>query len=177
LDKRKQNWDLLILILAIFNSFAVPLEYVVVSLNQNSSYSTIDAIINFLFIIDILVGFRTTYFDAFGMEVRDVKQISKNYLGGMFVIDLLSSIPYRYVELFFPPISYISFFKILKIARISRFGPFVQKLEMTEESKATLKTFQLVLILILILHCLGCMWFVIVSIEKVWVPPLDFIYI
>ena len=43
----------------------------------------------------------------------------------MFVVDFLSSIPYRYVKMIFAPISYISFFKILKIARISRFAPFV----------------------------------------------------
>ena len=40
-----------------------------------------------------------------------------------------------------------------------------------------LKIFQLLLILVLILHCLGCVWFVIVSLESTWAPPLDFIYI
>ena len=29
----------------------------------------------------------------------------------------------------------------------------------------------------LILHCLGCAWFIIVQAEKVWAPPLDFIYV
>ena len=54
----------------------------------------------------------------------------------MFVIDLFSSIPYRYVALIIPFISSISFLKILKIARISRFTPFVEKLELNEEDKA-----------------------------------------
>jgi len=49
-----------------------------------------------MFFFDIILGFRTTYFDAQGMEVRDPKQISKNYLYGMFMVDFLSSIPYRY---------------------------------------------------------------------------------
>ena len=34
LDKNKQMWDLLILIMAIFNSFAVPLELVVTDLGE-----------------------------------------------------------------------------------------------------------------------------------------------
>ena len=59
----------------------------------------------------------------------------------MFIIDLLSSIPYRYVGKIIPFFNSISFFKILKIARISRFAPFVQKLELNEEDKATLKIF------------------------------------
>ena len=31
--------------------------------------------------------------------------------------------------------------------------------------------------LVLILHCMGCIWFIIVSWEEVWSPPLDFIYV
>ena len=78
-----------------------------------------------MFLFDILLGFRTTYFDAQGMEVRDPKQISKNYLQGMFMVDFLSSIPYRYAQQIVPVIGYFSALKILKITRISRFGPFV----------------------------------------------------
>ena len=177
LNKNKQLWDLLILVMAIFNSFAVPLEYVVTELLENQNYAMLDLIINILFIFDIVIGFRTTYFDAFGMEVRDPKQLAKNYLAGMFVVDFMSSIPYRYAKMIIPFLGSISFLKILKIARISRFAPFVQKLEMTEEDKATLKIFQLLLILVLILHCLGCFWFIIVIRENVWAPPLDFIYV
>ena len=51
----------------------------------------------------------------------------------MFIIDFLSSVPYRYLT-FLP--KQLSIFKILKITRISRFGPFVQKLELNEEDKA-----------------------------------------
>ena len=177
LNKRKQLWDLLILVMAIFNSFAVPLEYVVTELESNQDYAMLDLVINIFFLVDIIIGFRTTYFDNFGMEVRDPKQLAMAYLKGMFIIDFLSSIPYRYVKEVIPFFSNLVFFKILKITRISRFAPFVQKLELTEEDKASLKIFQLLLILVLILHCVGCMWFKIVESEKVWAPPLDFIYV
>ena len=53
----------------------------------------------------------------------------------------------------------------------------MQKLELDEEGKALLKIFQLVVTLILILHCLGCFWFILVDMDKIWAPPLDFIYI
>jgi len=58
----------------------------------------VDLLINFLFLVDIIIGFRTTFFDAQGMEVRDARQIAMNYLRGLFVVDFLSSIPYRYVR-------------------------------------------------------------------------------
>ena len=143
LDKTKQIWDLLILIMAIFNSFAVPLEYVISELPEVPAYQTLDLIINILFIFDIVIGFRTTYFDSLGNEIRSPKLIAKKYIGGMFFVDLFSSIPYRYAKLIFPPIESISFLKILKIARISRFGPFVQRLELNAEDKAvSIKTLE-----------------------------------
>ena len=54
------------LLFAIFNSFAVPLEYVLSFLQESSLYNTVDFVINMLFMIDILLGFMTTYFDAQG---------------------------------------------------------------------------------------------------------------
>ena len=136
LDKKKQMWDGLVLVMAIFNSFAVPLEYVLTTLEETPSYATLDLIINFMFFVDIVLGFRTTYFNAFGQEVREPKQIAWNYITGMFVVDFLSSIPYRYVAYIIPFFSTLSVLKILKITRISRFAPFVQKLELDEGDKA-----------------------------------------
>jgi hypothetical protein len=43
----------------------------------------------------------------------------------MFLVDLLSSIPYRYLAIIMPFFKTISFLKILKITRISKFAPFV----------------------------------------------------
>ena len=36
---------------------------------------------------------------------------------------------------------------------------------------------QLLITLVLILHCIGCLWFMVVSLTSVWAPPLDFIYV
>ena len=39
------------------------------------------------------------------------------------------------------------------------------------------KIFRLILTLLLIMHIIGCIWFLIVTQEQLWVPPLDFIYV
>ena len=49
--------------MAIFNSFAVPLEYVITDLENSSFYTTLDLIINLFFLLDIVIEFRTTYFE------------------------------------------------------------------------------------------------------------------
>ena len=43
------------------------------------------------------------------------------------------------------------------------------------ETKNFLKLLQLVMSIILYLHLTGCLWFWLVSVDKVWIPPLDFV--
>ena len=50
-------------------------------------------------------------------------------------------------------------------------------MELKEDQKAIVKIFKLILTLLLIMHIIGCIWFLVVSIDKKWVPPLDFIYV
>ena len=53
---------------------------------------------DFFFLVDIIVIFRTTYFDSLLCEeVTDGKQIAKNYLTGRFWIDFLAMIPIDYI--------------------------------------------------------------------------------
>ena len=48
-----------------------------------------------MFFVDIVMNFRTTYFNAkTGVEIIDKQSIIKNYLLGSFIIDLLSTIPF-----------------------------------------------------------------------------------
>jgi hypothetical protein len=52
-------------------------------------------VIDAIFAIDILINFRTTYFNPrTGDEVSDPKLIAKAYLQGRFWIDLLATIPF-----------------------------------------------------------------------------------
>jgi hypothetical protein len=56
----------------------------------------IDALIDFFYLLDVLISFRTTYMDLLtGMDVTDSYKIAKRYVGsGEFFVDFLSSIPW-----------------------------------------------------------------------------------
>lgn len=125
-----------------------------------------------IFLIDIFVQFRTTYFSVEGEEVRDAKKIAKRYMKGMFMIDLIATIPWARTN-----IRALTLLKIFKVTRITRFTKVIQKLELREDQKAMVKIFKLILTLLLIMHIIGCIWFLIVNLETQWVPPLDFIYV
>lgn len=63
-DQAKVNWDGLIIALALYNCFSVPVK---VAFNpgtlDNVGYRIFDILIDLCFFIDILVGFRTTFFN------------------------------------------------------------------------------------------------------------------
>ena len=89
-------WDFLIILLAIYNSFALPMEIAFKPpwLMTSSNY-IVNTIIDCLFAIDILISFRTTYLSSdTGAEIVEGMQIAKNYLYGRFSIDLLATIPF-----------------------------------------------------------------------------------
>lgn len=83
---------------------------------------------DFLFLIDIAVQFRTTYFSVEGEEVRDWKKIAKRYFKGMFFIDFIATIPWSLT-----PIDSLKLLKIFKVTRITRFTKVIQKLELKED--------------------------------------------
>ena len=54
-----------------------------------------DAVVDFIFLIDVILTFRTTYLDtAKGIEETDTHKIGINYLKGSFLIDFASSVPF-----------------------------------------------------------------------------------
>jgi hypothetical protein len=107
-----------IILIAIVNSFAIPLtlsfERLGEELHKNTLYQVVNVGSTFFFIADIMLNARTTYYTKEGEQIFDDKKILKNYLNGMFVVDLISSIP---IELMFPGSLY-RIINILKLLRI-----------------------------------------------------------
>ena len=173
-DKNRVRWDMFVIVLAIWNCFSIPysLAFEPVAFN-NPAFRFFDYFIDFLFLIDIIVAFRTTFFNKVGDEVYNGWQIAANYIfGGRFFLDLLASLPFA--EMF--SVGSLEIFGILKLTRITRIGKIIAKLDLRDDSKAMVKVGQLLFFLIIYLHCLGCMWFAIVTSESLWIAPRDWIY-
>jgi cyclic nucleotide gated channel alpha 3 len=107
------------------------------------------------FIVDIAINFRTTYTNTkTGLEVWNPKKIAKHYvLGGKFIIDLLSSIPFDTVPI--ESISFLNVIGMLKIVRIVRISKIIRHLNVVTETKTVLKTLQLLFNLLLYIHLLA----------------------
>ena len=62
---------------------------------DGSTVTAIDAVVDLLFLVDIIITFRTTFLDPkLSIEVRDPHVIGNRYLRGGFAIDLISSVPF-----------------------------------------------------------------------------------
>lgn len=89
------KFDMVVMFLAIFNSFFVPLK---VAFEPEFLYSGplefVNFIIDFIFVCDVIMGFRTIFIDNLGEEITDPKKIAMNYITTTFVFDLLASIPF-----------------------------------------------------------------------------------
>jgi len=149
-------WDIFIMIVATFVSFFVP--YTVAFNNSAGDFDTfdiIDMLIDIVFLIDIIVNFRTTYIDQKASEeIKDWDKIAKNYIKGKFWIDFIVIIPFNYIELFISlkgP-SIILFISVMKLTRISKLTTFVTFLNLHNEVRTSLKLAKLVFYLVLYSH-------------------------
>ena len=87
------------ILLAIYNSLVIPMQIFYKekahSALSGTSVKVIDAIVDLLFLIDIIITFRTTFLDPkLSIEVRDPHVIGLRYLKSSFFIDLISSVPF-----------------------------------------------------------------------------------
>lgn len=104
----KAVWDWLILILVIYTAIFTP--YVAAFLlnevssrggsdngrmsRYNDPLNIIDLIVDVMFIIDILINFRTTYVNKNDEVVSHPGKIAVHYFKGWFLIDMVAAIPF-----------------------------------------------------------------------------------
>ena len=155
-DPRKKNWDLFILLLAIFNSFQV---YIVYSfgnklINELVWLKIIDILIDFVFVVDIIIMFFTSFLNRKGEEIRNRDEIWRHYIFTfMFFSDMVSIFGLlKHVYDFFGILS------LFKIFRINRLKQLIEKSTILKDKKLVLKSFEYALYYLLMFHFFACGW-------------------
>lgn len=98
-SKFVKHWSNMVIILAMYNSVTIPISifYDVhgPSFMGSNSIALIDALVDLIFLIDVILTFRTTYLDTDkGKEETNTHKIALTYLRGSFTIDFASSVPF-----------------------------------------------------------------------------------
>ncbi|MEE6489470.1 hypothetical protein FKM82_015578 [Ascaphus truei] len=101
----KAVWDWLILLLVIYTAIFTPYSAAFLlndrgeQRRRECGYScnplnVVDLIVDIMFIIDILINFRTTYVNLNEEVVSDPARIAIHYFKGWFLIDMVAAIPF-----------------------------------------------------------------------------------
>jgi hypothetical protein len=98
-SNEKAIWDTGVAIIASFEALIIPVILAFSSFEEiyylyTEFYAKVLYLIEFVYITDIVIAFRTTYpVKLTGIEVWDPVRIAKRYMmGGNFILDILSSL-------------------------------------------------------------------------------------
>ncbi|XP_030623368.1 potassium voltage-gated channel subfamily H member 2 [Chanos chanos] len=171
----KAVWDWLILLLVIYTAILTPYSAAFLLNDQEdvaiqscvytcSPLNVVDLIVDIMFIIDILINFRTTYVNANDEVVSHPLRIAVHYFKGWFLIDMVAAIPfdlliYRNGE------ETTTLIGLLKTARLLRLVRVARKLDRYSEYGAAV-LFLLMCTFALIAHWLACIWYAIGNVER-----------
>lgn len=92
----KLRWDILVIILSVYNALVTPQQFAMTQTYENLTLiKYVDAAVDTIFALDILIMFRTSYRDPErDLFIEDSKLIAINYIKGRFLIDFLASFPF-----------------------------------------------------------------------------------
>ncbi|KAA0705834.1 Potassium voltage-gated channel subfamily H member 4 [Triplophysa tibetana] len=165
----KALWDWLILLATFYVAVTVPYnvcfstpddsEHDNPDCNSASRTTLIsDIAVEMLFILDIVLNFRTTYVGPAGQVVYDSRSICLHYCTTWFILDLIAALPFDLLYLF--NISVTSLVHLLKTVRLLRLLRLLQKLDGYSQYSAVVLTL-LMSVFALLAHWLACVWYVI----------------
>nr|XP_057904397.1 potassium voltage-gated channel subfamily H member 6a isoform X2 [Doryrhamphus excisus] len=174
----KAVWDWLILLLVIYTAIFTPysaaflLNEVEEDRRRTCGYTcnplnVVDLVVDVMFIVDILINFRTTYVNHNDEVVSHPGRIAQHYFKGWFLIDIVAAIPFDL--LIFrsgteePQTT--TLIGLLKTARLLRLMRVARKLDRYSEY-GTAVLFLLMCTFALIAHWLACIWYAIGNVER-----------
>lgn len=96
----KAIWDWIVLLLVIYTAIEVPYNVAFIlplhrKVELKTTWEIINLHVDFMFVIDVVINFRTTYVQGRSAKVVcDPKKIARHYLKTWFIADFISAIPF-----------------------------------------------------------------------------------
>ncbi|XP_072033698.1 voltage-gated delayed rectifier potassium channel KCNH8-like isoform X2 [Amphiura filiformis] len=170
----KSIWDWFVLIATLYIAIVVPFNVAVRQLPSQEKHTVtqvLDILVEVLFLLDIVINFRTTFVSKSGQVVFLQKDIALHYLRGWFVIDLFAAVPFdillaifndldTHQHAFETQIGGASMIQLMKTARLLRLLRILQKMDRYSQYSAVVLTF-LMIAFAMMAHWLACIWYVI----------------
>lgn len=163
-NRMRMRWEILVLLLAIWNGFSIPYNVAFYGTDEDYKWTIFNAILDFLFFLDVIVNFRTTYIDEkTSEEIFEPCMIAQQYLKGRFWVDIIASIPFDNIAEFIiqsdDNSTALQIFGLIKLVRILRLSRLMTFMNLKDDVQMTFKLIRLIFFITLYLHFIACMWF------------------
>lgn len=152
---KKMAWDVLIIVLAVINSYLLPVN-IAYGLEPVFSESTAYLIfmngMDICFVIDMALMFFTSFIDIRGSEVFSSQLIASEYLGSkMFVFDFFGF----FGSHFFYSISdakFFAIFRFFKMLKLVKLNILITRLNVRHLTKMLIQILQLIIYMMIAHH-------------------------
>ena len=178
-DTFKKIWTVCILLLVVFTSVLIPIQFGFPEGVEDSP--PLDYTIDVLFIMDLVICFRTAYINNAGDEVFDTKLIASNYMRNWFSVDIVACFPAEVFVLVTQSKDTKSkiLLRLLKMPRLLRIGRIFKYFN---ESKyaAVWRVSKLIIALMFASHWIACLYNMVCRLEfennmdGIWEPFIDY---
>ncbi|XP_068082449.1 potassium voltage-gated channel subfamily H member 8 [Anabrus simplex] len=163
----KSCWDWLILFATFYVAVVVPYNASFENTERRPSI-IVDVLVEALFIIDIILNFRTTFVNRKGEVVSSSKSIALNYLKSWFLVDLLAALPFDLLsasDVYSGEDTGAGHIHLLKLTRLLRLARLLQKMDRYSQYSEMILTL-LMVSFTLVAHWFACIWYVIAEKER-----------
>ncbi|KAM9820862.1 voltage-gated delayed rectifier potassium channel KCNH8-like [Neosynchiropus ocellatus] len=161
----KAGWDWLILLATFYVAVTVPYNVCFTAAEMQdggsaarSPPSVSDILVEILFIMDIVLNFRTTYVSTSGQVVYDARSICIHYVTSWLFVDLIAALPFDLLYAFNVSVNFGV--HLLKTVRLLRLLRLLQKLDRYSQYSAVVLTL-LMSTFALLAHWMACVWYLI----------------
>lgn len=174
----KQYWNILIGFLLLYTATITPLVIAFLDTSSFDMWFVLDTIIDFCYILDVIVNCNTAFFDQHAALKYTRKEIVLNYLKGWMIIDILACIPFSAVPTIISVTSgkgynkLVRIFRLRSIPKLFRFSKAIKFIKtykthfLLEQvqiflniNHSVMRLFALLAGIIVSLHVVACFWY------------------
>ncbi|XP_058414308.1 potassium voltage-gated channel subfamily H member 3 isoform X4 [Diceros bicornis minor] len=156
----RATWDGFILLATLYVAVTVPYSVCVSTAREPSSArsppSVCDLAVEVLFILDIVLNFRTTFVSKSGQVVFAPKSICLHYVTTWFLLDVIAALPFDLLHAF--KVNVYVGAHLLKTVRLLRLLRLLPRLDRYSQYSAVVLTL-LMAVFALLAHWVACIWF------------------
>ncbi|XP_054981738.1 potassium voltage-gated channel subfamily H member 3 isoform X1 [Sorex araneus] len=162
----RATWDGFILLATLYVAVTVPYSVCVSAAREPSAArgppSVCDLAVEVLFILDIVLNFRTTFVSKSGQVVFAPKSICLHYVTTWFLLDVIAALPFDLLHAFKVNVYFGA--HLLKTVRLLRLLRLLPRLDRYSQYSAVVLTL-LMAVFALLAHWVACVWFYIGQLE------------